>query len=161
MSWVADVHGSQYNDRIGYYKAHEDVSDFESDNDFKYDKHRKKYIKKAAKKGYYQTHDVARPSDDVLQYERRHRKYKDVVNVPIVDATPMRDQLDQQRWMLDNDEVLQKRLAFFSERGEDGELLRQRDFRAFMKLATVVSVGALSLVGVKLVMDFIVQLSKE
>ena len=154
MSWVSEVHGSLYNDHIGYYKEHEDVSDFEPDEDVAYDVGRKKYIKKAAKRGYYQTHDIARPSKDVLRYHYIHRKHK--TRIVTTDQQqqqydPMYDQLQQQQ-----QRQLQKRLTF-----SDVPILKQRDFESVMKLATVVSVGALSLVGAKLVMDFIVKLSKE
>ena len=44
MSWVSDVHGSHYSDKIGYYKIGDEemVSDFDDDPDYAFEPHRKK-----------------------------------------------------------------------------------------------------------------------
>ncbi|MDD5754834.1 MAG: hypothetical protein PHN45_08795 [Methylococcales bacterium] len=164
MSWVTDVHGPYYSDNIGYYKREDQdcVSDFESDPDFDYDAKRRLKTKRSMSHNYYQHHDIARPSRDVLMYERKHRHkfHPHDRDMTSMQNNDVEQQLLNQSLLSNALRANPQSLTEEQKQFIFGNALDQKDFQSIMKLITVISVGAMGLVGLKILASFIVDMSK-
>jgi hypothetical protein len=207
MSWVEDVHGKLYSDKVGYYKSpDQDVeSDFEDDVDFEYStrrsrafqqqRHNRKRSLQHAQRKYEkdqrQLMSMYAPDEqeyiDMRNRRRQQQQHRD--RITGFQRIPQMG-IDMSRMGMDVTQLNDKRkksapkqygyggTSYESEYGQEeasppqqlteeekkyvfDSFIDLKNTNTAVQLLTVLAVGTMSLVGLKILADMVVELSKD